>query len=175
MGDGGAFQSRDDRTQGIVLVLRMGGRGVWIAHDVQLVRLQHPRKRIKEQAGVGWRPQVHVNGVEPVQAVALVVGVGGGEMPLRGVVGGCYGRAGEGIDGDGEETRVLVRMLNFDRVQWAGEGVLAGRAGVVRNLDAGPWERGVVEEVDIGALVEAVVRRQVVVHVGEAGVVLAGT
>lgn len=54
--NGSTFQPRDDRTQGVIFVLRMGWQGFWIADHLQLVGLKHPRKRIKEQAGVRWRP-----------------------------------------------------------------------------------------------------------------------
>lgn len=97
------------------------------------------------------------------------MGIGDGEMPLRGVVRGGCSRAAKGMDGESEETRVLVRVFDLDRVQRAGEGVLARRAGVVGDLDASALEGGVMEEVEIGGLVEAVVWRQVVVQVGEEG------
>lgn len=160
-------------------MLGVDRRRVGVASNLQLVRLHDPPQRVVEQVGVVGGPEVQVERVQPVHVAALVHGVGRGKAPLRAVLLRSARRtgalAGEAVDGEGEEARVLVRVVDADRVELAGEGILLWRARMVRDLDAARPPYGVVVEVDVGALVEAVVRRllvgrgDVVVHVGEEG------
>ena len=164
-------------------MLGMRRRCLRIAQDVELVWLQHPLQRVEEETRIFWRPQVDIHGMQPVHVFALVHRVGRGEVPLRGVLVGtrCLAaiRAAEAVNGQGEETRVLVRVFDADCVQlwyhWVSsslpaagtwllttrEGILLRRPRVVRDFNTPALLNGVVVEVDIGALVEAVVWRTV--------------
>jgi hypothetical protein len=180
---GSVLQPRNDGTQCVVLVLGMRRRCLGVPQDVQLVWLQYSLQRVQEETRIFWCPQVDIDGMQPVHVFALVHRVGRGEVPLRGDLVGTGRptviRVAEAVDGQGEEARVLVRVLDADCVQlwyhWVSsslpvagtwllttrEGILLRRPGVVRDFDAPALLDGVVVEVDIGALVEAVVRRLV--------------
>jgi hypothetical protein len=117
----GALQPCNDWAQGIVLVLRMRGRGIWIGHDLELVWLHDSAQRVVEESGILGGPEVYVEGVQPVHVLGLVGGVMRREVPLRGILLGTLCRTGalaaEPIDRQSEEAGVLVRVLYSDRLK----------------------------------------------------------
>jgi hypothetical protein len=60
----------------------MDRSGIGVADDLELVWLHHSVKRIEEQVGILWSPEVYVEGVQSVHVFALVHRVGRWEMPL---------------------------------------------------------------------------------------------
>ena len=124
-------------------------------------------------------------------------------MPLRQVVLVTIAAlAPEGVNGDGEETWMLVRLLDLDRVQvcvhahvsseptlevysskagrTARKGILLWSSSMIRNLYPALLLQWVVVQVYVGSLVEAVVwrllrgRADEVMDVGKAGTPLSG-
>lgn len=95
---------------------------IGVADDLKLVRLQHAPQRVLEQAGIFTCPEVQVQCVQFVHVLALVVWVGRGKVPLGDVLVGARRRAAvlalEGVDGEGEQAGVLVRVLYSDCVQF---------------------------------------------------------
>jgi hypothetical protein len=112
-----------------VLVLSMRRRCLRVAHDLKLVWLQYPLQRIQEKTRIFRCPEVNIHCMQPVQVFALVHRVRRREVPLGRVLVGT-GRltailAAEAINGQGEETRVLIRVLDPDSVQlWYHPGQL---------------------------------------------------
>lgn len=68
---------------GPVLMRRRTGRhGLGIGHYLELVRLQDSPQRVEEHGSIVWGPQVHINRVDPIHVLALVVGIWSRKMPL---------------------------------------------------------------------------------------------
>lgn len=83
-----------------------------VGRDLELVRLGNSFQRVEKHGRVVGCPEVDVHGVQPIHVFAVVARVGSREMPfghvLLGTRGGTPALAAETIDGDGEQTRVLV-------------------------------------------------------------------
>lgn len=126
----------------------------WLVADVDLVGGQKPAHAIDKLERVEARPKVNVDGMQRVVVDVLVGGVVGGKVPLV-----LVGRLGN--DGERDHAAVLVGVGDGSGIKKAVKGVLALGAGIVGNLDARAALLRILKEIDVRALVEAVVRRVV--------------
>jgi hypothetical protein len=113
-------------------VFRVRRCGIGVAYDLHLVRLQHSPNRVEEEACIFWCPKVQVYCVESVHVFALVRRVGRGQMPLRRVLvrAGASTVTLKGVDCEGEQAWMFVRVLDLDCVQIYATGQLVFEQGM---------------------------------------------
>jgi len=120
-----------------------------------------------ECRGILLRPEVDIQAVELVEVLVLVAQVVAREVPLLLILN-------EGVCVKCESSGMLVAVLQSDEIEGAGEGILLRCPGMVGYFELGLMGGGVVVDVQVAALAEAVVWRfttgvgQVVVNIGEA-------
>lgn len=121
MRNGGSLQLGDHRIHGVVSVFRVRRRSLGVRRDLQLVWLEHSPQTVQEHGRIILGPKVQVHRMQPVHVLAIVLRIWRGEMPLAHVLLRAGRRASpiaaEAVDGQGEQARVLVRLLDLDGVQ----------------------------------------------------------
>lgn len=146
--------------------------------DLDLGGREEPADAVDELKSIAGGPKVDVEGVEAVVVLCLIVGVKGRQVPLALVDWG----ARDAVDSDGDETLLLVRVADSRVVEDCGgwhrrpevsrcpprnerklltalESVLVVGSGRVCYLDTSRPCVGILKEIDVGALVEAVMAR----------------
>ncbi len=154
-----------------VPVLCQSGRGrggrEWCVAEVESAGSHDGLEMTDEDRGILLRPEVDIQAVELVEVLLLVARVVSWETPLLLILD-------EGVYLQCEASGMLVAILRSDEIERAGESILLRCPGMVGYFKLGVMGGGVMVDVQVAALAEAVVWwftagvREVVVNIGEA-------